>query len=122
MVQFKLNPSDPSAPRAGEIDRLDRMSSAEIERNAAEDPDNPPMTQDELERVAIAREVQRVRKARGMSQATFAKTYAIALPRLRDWEQGRFRPDSVALAYLETIRHEPEAVARALSKSAGHVG
>ena len=66
--------------------------------------------------MAIAREVQAIRKARGMSQAVFAETYSIAVSRLRDWEQGRFRPDAMARAYLNTIRFEPDAVSRARDK------
>jgi putative transcriptional regulator len=33
---------------------------------------------------------------------------------LRDWEQGRVRPDTSARAYLMVIAKEPEAVERAL--------
>jgi DNA-binding transcriptional regulator YiaG len=35
---------------------------------------------------------------------------------LRDWEQGRFQPDSVARAYIRVIARETEAVERALSE------
>jgi putative transcriptional regulator len=45
----------------------------------------------------------------------FAARYRINVARLRDWEHGRSVPDSVALAYLQVIAREPEAVDRALS-------
>lgn len=52
-----------------------------------------------------------------MTQTVFAETHGIAVARLRDWEQGRFRPDAMAMAYLATIADEPEAVHRALEKT-----
>ena len=118
MDRVKLDPSNPPSFTDAELALLDAMTAEEIERNAATDPDNPPLTDEELDVVRVARTVQAVRRARRMSQTEFARTYRITLARLKDWEQGRRRPDSVALAYLETIRHEPEAVARALAETA----
>ena len=51
----------------------------------------------------------------GLSQPAFAEKYDIPVGTLRDWEQGRTRPDAAALAYLRVIEHEPEAVQRALA-------
>jgi putative transcriptional regulator len=95
--------------------RLDAMSDEEIERLAREDPDNPPLTDQELSRMVAARSVRRVREGLGLTQGMFAEQYRINPARLRDWEQGRSTPDSAALAYLRVIEREPEAVARALS-------
>lgn len=82
---------------------------AALERAQAEgpktDPDNP-----------LALFVKRVRASRGMTQREFAETYGMAVARLRDWEQGRFKPDAMTVAYLAVIEHEPEAVARATNK------
>jgi putative transcriptional regulator len=95
--------------------RLDAMSDEEIARLAGEDPDNPPLSNSELARMAAARTVRLVREGVGLSQAKFAETYRINPARLRDWEQGRSAPDSAAMAYLRVIEREPAAVARALS-------
>ena len=95
---------------------LDAMTEEEIERAAAADPDNPPWTADELERGVMARRIRRLREATGLSQTKFAERFKINPARLRDWEQGRFRPDSVAEAYLTVIERERKAVERALSK------
>ena len=65
-------------------------------------------------RAVAARDVRRARERTGLSQAKFAARYRINPARLRDWEQGRTLPDSVALAYLRVIDREPEAVERAL--------
>ena len=48
-----------------------------------------------------------------MTQAQFAMRYQLA--RLRDWEQGRSRPDSAVRTYLMVIAKEPDAVDRALA-------
>jgi len=93
------------------------LTPEDIERNAETDPDNPPFTHDELDRVRMARVVQGVRRARRMTHTVFAETHGIAVARLRDWEQGRLRPDAMAMAYLATIVHESEAVHRALEKA-----
>jgi putative transcriptional regulator len=59
-------------------------------------------------------DVRAIRRALGLSQAEFAASYGFGLPRLRDWEQGRSRPDSAARAYLLVIARDHEAVDRAL--------
>jgi putative transcriptional regulator len=96
--------------------RLDAMTPEQIEQNALDDPDNPPMTDDELDRAVAGRRVRQIRAKTGLSQNKFAKQFQINPARLRDWEQGRFMPDSVALAYLKVIEHSPKAVEAALAQ------
>jgi DNA-binding transcriptional regulator YiaG len=74
------------------------MTQEEVERNAREDQDNPPSSEEELARAVAARAGCRARQRTGLSQAKFAKRFQINLARLKDWEQGRFMPDTVALA------------------------
>lgn len=107
--------SDGSAPSAGPISRLDALSDEEITRAAEGAPDNPPLTDEELDRMAAARAVRAARRRTGLSQARFAERFRINPARLKDWEQGCHRPDSVALAYLKVIEADPEGVERALS-------
>jgi putative transcriptional regulator len=94
------------------------MTAEQIERNAQGDAENPPMTDEELSRALIARRIKRQREKMGLSQAKFAERYHIKPSRLRDWEQGRFMPDSVALAYLTVIEKNPDAVFEALREEA----
>jgi putative transcriptional regulator len=64
-------------------------------------------------------DVKAMRRALGLTQQEFALRYWIPLSKLRDWEQGRTRPDALVQAYLDSIARDPEAVRRALeSKSA----
>jgi len=90
------------------------MTDAEITLAAESDPDNPPLTADEIGRFRTARFVRAARANTGLSQAVFARTYRINLGRLRDLEQGRTQADSALLAYLTVIEKEPAAVERAL--------
>ncbi len=106
--------SNPPRLDPAERARLDGMALEDIERNALEDRDSPSASEEELARAVAARAVRRARQRTGLSQAKFAERFQINLARLKDWEQGRFMPDTVALAYLKVIESDPEAVARAL--------
>jgi putative transcriptional regulator len=114
MRRFILDPNNLSKLSKEERARLDAMTDEEITAAAESDPDNPPLTDEELERVRLARRVQSVRARTGLSQRQFAEVYRINVARLRDLEQGRTQPDSAMLAYLAVIAREPEAVERAL--------
>ena len=114
MRRFILDPNNPPKLSKEERARLDAMTDEEITAAAESDPDNPPLTDEELERVRLARRVQSVRARTGLSQRQFAEVYRINVARLRDLEQGRTQPDSAMLAYLAVIAREPEAVERAL--------
>lgn len=114
MARFKLDPHDLPALTEAERARLEAMTDGEITAAALADPDNPPLTTDELARIEAASVVRRVRARTGLSQQRFAARYHINVGRLRDLEQGRTKADSALLAYLAVIDREPEAVGRAL--------
>ena len=114
IVRHKADPKAPARLSDATVRRLAAMTAGDVERHAREDPDNPPATDEELERGVFARSVRLARKRLGLSQTEFAARFRINIARLKDWEQGRTNPDSVALAYLTVIEHEPEAVERAL--------
>ncbi|MEA2906928.1 MAG: putative transcriptional regulator [Alphaproteobacteria bacterium] len=60
-------------------------------------------------------DVKALRRKLRLSQDAFAHRYGFTPARVRDWEQGRSKPDGAVRAYLLVIEREPEAVARALS-------
>jgi putative transcriptional regulator len=66
--------------------------------------------------VPRAVDVKKIRKQLGLSQETFAATYGFALSAVRDWEQGRRRPERSARILLKIVEKEPEAVTRALTR------
>src|SRR5437016_5589145 len=59
--------------------------------------------------------VKAIRRKLGLSQDTFAQRYGLTAARVRDWEQGRSKPDSAARAYLIVIDRNPGAVEDALA-------
>lgn len=59
--------------------------------------------------------VRAIRKKLGLNQVEFAQQFNLTYARVRDWEQGRSRPDGAARALLQIIDREPDAVRRALS-------
>lgn len=64
--------------------------------------------------VPDAIDVKALRQKLKLSQAAFARRYGFNPARIRDWEQGRSKPDGAVRAYLLVIKREPEAVERAL--------
>ena len=61
-------------------------------------------------------DVRKIRTRLGLSQESFAATYGFALSAVRDWEQGRRRPERSARILLKIVEREPEAVSRALAR------
>jgi putative transcriptional regulator len=114
-VRFKLDPANPPKLSPEAKARLDAMTPEEIEANALSDPDNPPSTDEELERGVLGRRVRLARQALGLTQEQFAERFRIPIGTLRDWEQGRRKPEAPALAYLAVIERETDAVDRALA-------
>ncbi len=60
-------------------------------------------------------DVKLIRQKLKMTQGQFSDLFGFPLATLRDWEQGRSRPDTSARAYLTVIEREPDAVERALN-------
>jgi putative transcriptional regulator len=60
-------------------------------------------------------DVRKIRARLGLSQEAFAERYGFALSAIRDWEQGRRRPERSARILLKIVEREPEAVRRALA-------
>ena len=59
--------------------------------------------------------VREIRENTGLSQAKFAGLFHISVGTLRNWEQGRRRPDGPAAALLTAIKNDPEHVVAALN-------
>lgn len=94
--------------------RLDALPDADVTAAAESDPDNPPLTDAELDRMELAARIRRIRRRLDLSQDAFAARFRLPVGSVRDWEQARRQPDAAALAYLAVIEREPEAVLRAL--------
>jgi putative transcriptional regulator len=96
--------------------RVDAMTEEEVEANAASDPDNPPLTAEELARMQRVPNPKEIRQRLHLSQEQFAVRFQVPLGTLRDWEQGRSAPDTTAKTLLRVIDKNPEAVIQALER------
>jgi putative transcriptional regulator len=54
-------------------------------------------------------------RALGLTQEEFARAYGIPVATLRDWEQGRRRPDQASKTLLKLIERMPYEVREALA-------
>ena len=97
--------------------RVLAMTEEELHQNALDDPDNPPLTDEQLARMRRVPNSRAIRENMGLTQREFARRFELALGNVRDWEQGVRRPDSTARAYPRVIQHNPDAVRAALDRS-----
>ena len=85
----------------------------------APDGDTPILTRREIRElqpvtVSKAPDVSLLRRGLRLSQGAFAHLFGIPLATVKDWEQGRRKPDAPARAYLRVIARDPKAVRHAL--------
>ena len=64
-------------------------------------------------------DVRAVRQAYRLSQTRFAALMGISPGTLRNWEQGRRKPEGSARILLRIVARHPEAVLDVVSKSSG---
>jgi len=63
-------------------------------------------------------DVAAVRARTGLSQDAFARRIGVSIGTLRNWEQGRRKPDGPAMILLSMLEHDPHIVERTLAKAA----
>ena len=93
---------------------LPHLTEDEINAAALTDPDNPPRTPERAKHLKRVPQVKVMRRALRLTQEEFAARFRIPLGTLRDWEQGKTKPDQAARAYLTVIARNPKAVIEAL--------
>lgn len=60
-------------------------------------------------------DVRSIRERLNMSQRQFALQFGIPLTTVRNWEQGRRKPEAMARALLQIIETDPTVVERAFA-------
>ena len=55
-------------------------------------------------------DVRAIRECTGQSQAAFARSIGVAVATLRNWEQGRRRPQGPARVLLALLAEQPEII------------
>ncbi len=94
--------------------RLKNMTEADIETAALSDPDNLPLTDEQLKRFKRVPNPKEIRQRLHLTQEQFARKFHVPLGTLRDWEQGTKQPDTAARSYLHVIEKNPKMVLKAL--------
>jgi putative transcriptional regulator len=123
MVCVEHEPGDPPIETDTDWAAVEALTDEEIHAAALSDPDAQPIplgSDEELAKLGLIHipNVKRLRDRLGLTQEAFAAAYRIPIGTLRDWEQGRKRPDAPARAYLTVIARNPEAVASFLGEAA----
>jgi putative transcriptional regulator len=123
MVSVEHNPGDPPIKTNTDWAAVGALTDEAIHAAALSDPDAQPLargTDEEMAKHGLIRipNVKKLRESLGMTQEAFAAAYRIPVGTLRDWEQGRKRPDAPARAYLMVIARNPRAVASMLGEAA----
>jgi putative transcriptional regulator len=113
-TRVRIEPGRPVPEGRTDWKRVRAMTDAEAMAAALSDPEAPPMMPHELARMRRLPDIKALRARLGMTQEQFAQAYRLPLGTVRDWEQGRTRPDAPALALLAVIEREPEVARRAL--------
>ena len=75
---------DPKPLGKSDWERIDAMSDEEAEANALSDPDNPPLTDEQLARAFRPKDIRAIRETLHLSQAGFAKRFGLNLRTLQD--------------------------------------
>lgn len=123
MVSVIHNPGDPPIKTNTDWAKVAALTDEQVHAAALSDLDAQPLpmgTEEELAKLGLIRipNVKRLRESLGMTQEAFAAAYRIPVGTLRDWEQGRKRPDAPARAYLKIIARNPKVVADLLGEAA----
>jgi putative transcriptional regulator len=93
--------------------RLDAMTDEEITAAALADPDNPPLTKEQLAQFRRSRPLCKiVRNRLGLTREAFATAYGIPLETLVAWERHEAEPTPAEMSYLHLIEREPERAKR----------
>lgn len=116
IVQVMLDGSVGPMKDDTEWERLKAMTDEEIETAARSDPDNPPLTDEELQQFEQVPDIKTIREQLHLSQEEFAAQFDLSLSTVQDWERGDIQPDRTARTLLKVIAGNPEAVRRALAR------
>jgi putative transcriptional regulator len=64
-------------------------------------------------------DIKSLRKKRGLNQKEFAEHYGFTLSSVKDWEQGRRKPERAARILLAIIEKDPQIVEKILNQKSG---
>ena len=118
ITSVDYEPGEPSRDSATDWRAVRALTDDQIRAAADDDPDTAPIPVHDTPGLTPVINPKRLRDRLGLTQEEFAARYRIPVGTLRDWEQGRKRPDAPARAYLTVIARDPRAVASLLGEAA----
>jgi putative transcriptional regulator len=112
----QIHPNGSTEPLLDRTDHgaFETLTEAEIQAAANSDPDNPPLSAEELRSMRPVPNPKTIRKRLRLTQEQFALQFQVPLGTLRDWEQGAKQPEAAARTLLRVIEKNPAAVLEAL--------
>lgn len=114
MTRIKLDLDHPTVG-ATDWDKVKALSEDDIAKAAADDPDSPLTSKEQLSSFQHVPNPKSVRQQLNMTQEVFAATFHLPLGTLRDWEQRKHQPDQASRTLLRVIAKNPNAVIQALN-------
>lgn len=117
-MRVTIRPDEPRPQGKTDWARLEAITDAEAEAAALADPDAQPLAEAKLAAMQRVSPVKVLRQRLGLTQVQFAEAFRLPITTLRDWEQGRSRPDAPARALLTAIERDPIAMRKLLSEAA----
>jgi putative transcriptional regulator len=116
---YKVLPDGTLEPVRGDTDweRFDALTEEEITAAALSDPDNPPLTDEELTEMRSIPIPPKIREELGMTPLEFAEAFDLSIDTVLMWEAYGTVVDLTAVAYLRVIEQDPEGVKAALAKA-----
>jgi putative transcriptional regulator len=118
LISVEHNPGDPPIKTNTDWAAVAALTDEQVHAAALSDPDAAPIGFFNMPGFIRIPNVKHLREKLGMTQEAFAAAYRIPVGTLRDWEQGRKRPDAPARAYLIIIARNPKVVADLLGEAA----
>ena len=102
--------------------RVDAMTDKDLARQVIANPNAAPDMTVSLKLKAMQRpikpeQIKAVRRKTGLSQSRFAERLRLNVATIRNWEQGRTRPDGAAITLLTVINREPKMVMQTLQEA-----
>jgi putative transcriptional regulator len=108
-----------AAIKATDWSKIDSMTDRDIARQIKSNPDAAPDQTAALKAGLFKppvkpAQIKAVRRKTGLSQTQFAARLHLHVATIRNWEQGRTRPDGAALTLLTVIDRAPKMVMKTL--------
>ena len=112
MADVKLTLEQVAASNDFDRGKVTATTEDDVRRYMAEDGENPDLESAEARAVLP---LAALRSRVGLSQDRFARALGIPAATLRNWEQGRTKPDPIAVSFFRLVADDPERAFKVLA-------